>query len=61
MRRVEGAFRGSQRRPNASAFVRLPRLGVSAHIDLLVDTGADFTSFHWADRERLRDAAGNLR
>ena len=59
MRRVEGDFSGPKRRPYTSALVRLPRLGVSAYMDLLVDTGADFTSIHWTDRERLRGIDGS--
>ena len=59
MRRVAGDFRGSERRPFTSALVRLPRLGVAAYMDLLVDTGADFTSIHWTDRERLHDVGGS--
>ncbi|WP_419839671.1 hypothetical protein [Candidatus Poriferisodalis sp.] len=31
---------------------------VFADMRLLVDTGADATSIHWADRKRLRDANG---
>ena len=59
MRRVKGDFGKSDQRPYAVALVELPRLGVSAYMDLLVDTGADFTSIHWADRQRLLDANGS--
>lgn len=59
MRRVKGDFRGVERRPYIRVLVLLPRLGVSAYMNLLVDTGADFTSIHWTDRERLCDTARN--
>ena len=59
MRRVRGDFGKSDQRPYVVARILLPRLGVFADMDLLVDTGADFTSIHWTDRQRLHDAHGN--
>lgn len=59
MRRVTGGFIGPRQRPFVFARVRLPRFRVFADMNLLVDTGADFTSIHWLDRRRLRDAAGS--
>lgn len=59
MRRVRGEFGTSDQRPYVVARVLLPRLGVFADVDLLVDTGADFTSIHWTDRQRLQDTNGN--
>lgn len=59
MRRVRGDFGKSDQRPYVVARVLLPRLGVFADMELLVDTGADFTSIHWTDRQRLHDANGN--
>lgn len=58
MRRVRGEFGKSDQRPYVVARILLPRLGVFADMDLLVDTGADFTSIHWTDRQRLRNADG---
>lgn len=56
--RVHGEFLGTKRRPFAIARVHLPRLGVFTDVSLLVDTGADDTSIHWLDRQRMRDVDG---
>ena len=55
---VYGYFFGPWRRPYVNATVAIPRLGASADVGLLVDTGADRTSIHWSDRQRLRTADG---
>ena len=55
---VRGFFDDGHRRPYVEARVLLPRLGVSARIPLLVDTGADSTAIHWRDREWLEAADG---
>ncbi len=36
----------------------LPALGVEGEIPLLVDTGADTTTIHWADRQLLATPGG---
>ena len=55
---VRGYYFGPEGRPYVRAQVAIPRLGVSAHIRLLVDTGADRTSIHWSDRLRFEAASG---
>ncbi len=55
---VSGRYLGPERRPYVNARVAIPRLGASADIELLVDTGADTTSIHWSDRELLTTAGG---
>ena len=57
-RTVRGYFEDETRRPYVWALVRLPRLQVAAEFALLVDTGADTTTIHWHDRQRLRTLAG---
>ena len=57
-RTVRGYFEDETRRPYVWALVRLPRLQVAAEFALLVDTGADTTTIHWRDRQRLRTLAG---
>ena len=54
MRSVRGFFVGPNKRPYVKAFVSLPRLGVQGFVDLMVDTGADATTIHWGDRDKLR-------
>ena len=56
--RTRGYF-DAERQPYADApRVTLPRLGVSADIDFLVDTGASRTAIHWSDRSRFATPAG---
>lgn len=55
---VRGNFAGAHRRPYVLADVAFPRLGVSAEIRFLVDTGADRTAVHWGDRLLLRTVDG---
>ena len=55
---VRGSFSGEQRQPYVTAGITIPRLGVSATIEFLVDTGADCTVVHWGDRQLLVTAAG---
>ena len=51
---VRGRYLGPFRRPYVNVTVAIPRLGASAVVRLLVDTGADRTSIHWSDRQMLR-------
>lgn len=55
---VRGGFAGTYRRPYVLADAAFPRLGVSARIRFLVDTGADRTAVHWGDRLLLRTVDG---
>ena len=55
---VRGFFIGPERRPYVSARLVLPDLGVDGEVALLVDTGADTTIIHWADRQSLTTRDG---
>lgn len=55
---VRGYFSGARRRPYVTAGITIERLGVSATIEFLVDTGADYTTVHWGDRQLLVTETG---
>lgn len=56
---VNGYYFGPERRPYVDVTLAIPRLGASADVRLLVDTGADRTSIHWSDRDLLTTADGS--
>ena len=56
---VHGHYLGPARRPYVYATVTVPRLGMSADVKLLVDTGADRTCIHWDDRQALKSVDGS--
>lgn len=56
---VRGYFSGDRRQPYVTAGIMIERLGVSATIEFLVDTGADGTAIHWGDRQLLVTGTGD--
>lgn len=59
-RRIHGYFFGSTSRPLVSAVVRFPRLDAEVVVEFLIDTGADRTFIHWADRANLLGPDGHM-
>ena len=57
---VRGYYSALRRQPYVTAEIVLDRLGVSATIELLVDTGADGTAIHWGDRQLLATGTGEV-
>lgn len=55
---VRGSFSEVRSQPYVTADIKIERLGMSATIEFLVDTGADYTAVHWGDRQLLTTAAG---
>lgn len=57
---VRGYYSAHQRQPYVRAEIVIDHLGVSATIEFLVDTGADYTAIHWGDRQLLVTGTGDL-
>ena len=57
---VRGYYSAQRRQPYVRAEIVIDRLGVSATIEFLVDTGADYTAIHWGDRQLLVTGTGDL-
>lgn len=57
---VRGYYSAHRRQPYVSVEIVIDRLGVSATIEFLVDTGADYTAIHWGDRQLLVTGTGDL-